>query len=108
MVYLQRDASSEHSKTLRKKAGEYLADLREGAELTQRELAEALSLDYYTFISQLENGQGRLPPNLIIPFAEVVGADPKDVAWEIVKFYDPHLYQALTYEGSPVPREAAG
>ena len=62
MVHTAYDASSEQSKRLRKVAGKYLAQLRKDADLTQRLLADAVGLDYYTFISQLECGAGRVPP----------------------------------------------
>src|SRR4051812_5576106 len=49
------------SKRLRKQAGVWLKDLRAKAGLSQIELAAQLGFKYYTFISQVENGFGRVP-----------------------------------------------
>jgi transcriptional regulator with XRE-family HTH domain len=96
-MYAQKDASSAEARDLRKRGGRWLKDLRTQAGLTQRELAVALDLQYYTFISQLESGVGRVPPNLIIPYAKAVGANPREFALQMVRYYDPFLFQALTY-----------
>ena len=40
--------------------GVWLRSLREERGLSQRQLANQLSLDYYTFISQLETGRGKI------------------------------------------------
>lgn len=95
MVHTTYDASSAQSKRLRRAAGRYLAKLRKDADLTQRKLADAVELDYYTFISQLECGAGRVPPHLYIPFADALGVDRKEFGKEMVKFYDPFTFQIL-------------
>ena len=43
---------------LRQDAGRWLKELRESKRLTQRDLALGVGAEYYTFISQLENGRG--------------------------------------------------
>jgi ribosome-binding protein aMBF1 (putative translation factor) len=48
-------------KELRKKAGSWLKAQRRAAGLSQMELANRLGFKYYTFISQIENGFGRVP-----------------------------------------------
>jgi DNA-binding XRE family transcriptional regulator len=47
---------------LRKRAGAYLKGLRNEQKLTQTDLAKRLGLEYYTFISQVETGLVRVPP----------------------------------------------
>ena len=49
------------NKALRRQAGQWLKMLRENAGMTQAELAERVGLRYYTFISQVESGLGRVP-----------------------------------------------
>lgn len=49
------------AKELRRRAGAWLKELRARAGLSQIQLAERLGLKYYTFVSQVENGFGRVP-----------------------------------------------
>jgi len=95
MVHTAYDASSEQSKRLRKAAGRYLAQLRKDADLTQRKLADAVGLDYYTFISQLECGPGRDTPHLYEAFAIALGVEPKIFGREMVKYYEPFTFKIL-------------
>lgn len=44
---------------MRREGGRWLRELREKAGLSQRELALLVHTDYYTFVSQLENGRGQ-------------------------------------------------
>ena len=46
---------------LRREAGVWLKELRERRGMSQRQLASKLGAEYYTFISQLETGRGRIP-----------------------------------------------
>ena len=52
---------------LRRDGGRWLKDQRERVGLSQRQLAELVGAEYYTFISQLETGRGRIPPIAISP-----------------------------------------
>ena len=58
-------------------------------------LADLVGLDYYTFISQLECGQGRLPPHLYAKYAAALGIDRQTFGREVIKFYDPWTYSTL-------------
>ena len=95
MVHTTYDASSAQSKRLRLAAGRYLAGLRKNADLTQRALADLVGLDYYTFVSQLECGAGRVPPHLYGKFADAFKVDRKKFGKEMVKYYDPFTFQIL-------------
>ena len=81
----------------RKKAGKYLKKLREKAnpKLTQRRLSTILGIGYYTFISQIEAGASRLPPDKVILWAEACNANVSDVGKTLLKYYDPYMYQAI-------------
>jgi transcriptional regulator with XRE-family HTH domain len=96
--------SKEASKKLRKQGGTYLKKLRNSAGLTQRELAEASGFKYYTFISQIENGYGRIPPNLYKDYAKAVGVNLAVFAENMLKFYDPYTYKCLF---GPAPKKKA-
>jgi len=80
---------------LRQAAGSWLRESREAAGISQRELAKILDLDYYTFISQLENGRGRIPPNRYRDWAKALKLDEKLFAKRLLSYYDPVTYEIL-------------
>ena len=75
--------------------GLWLKELREQAHLSQRELAEKLSLDYYTFISQLENGRGRIPVHRYAEWAEAQEQDKRMFVKALLSYYEPTTYKIL-------------
>ena len=79
----------------RKQAGNWLKELRGRAGLSQIELAQALGLKYYTFISQVENGFGRVPTESMEAWARALGVDPSSFARELLSYYDPELHRLL-------------
>jgi len=80
---------------LRRHGGRWLKEQREHAGLSQRELAERVGADYYTFISQLETGRGRIPPDRYLVWAQALGMDARDFVRELMRFYDPVTYGIL-------------
>lgn len=80
---------------LRREAGRWLKELREKRNLTQRQLAELVGIDYYTFVSQLEVGRGRIPPDRYEVWAKAVGVDPVFFVKNLLRFYDPETYRLL-------------
>ena len=83
---------------LRMKAGKWLKQMREARGLSQREMASVLDLEYYTFISQLENGRGRIPKNRYRDWADTLGVDHKYFVKMLLSFYCPETYQVLFSE----------
>ena len=63
------------AKQLRKQAGTWLKELRAEAGLSQVDLAQRLGLKYYTFISQVENGFGRVPTESMEGWAAALGVN---------------------------------
>ncbi len=49
---------------LRREGGRWLKEKREQANLSQRQLAAKVGAEYYTLISQLETGRGRVASDL--------------------------------------------
>ncbi|MDB5473443.1 MAG: transcriptional regulator, family [Devosia sp.] len=88
-------AAGEQANPLRLDAGAWLKHLREDAELSQRDLANRLALDYYTFISQLENGRGKIPSNRYREWATALQVDEKVFVKKMLMYYDPHSYEVL-------------
>lgn len=83
------------AKRLRREAGEWLRGLRQKADLSQLDLAVRLGLKYYTFVSQVENGVGRVPSDLMEPWARAVGSSPAQFAKRLLRYYDPETYRLV-------------
>mgnify|MGYP006130770803 FL=1 len=97
MAHQTYSSSTKEARILRAYAGDHVKQLRIEAGMTQRDLAEKLDLKHYTFISQLECGQGRLPPNLTVKTAQALGQDVSEFALKMLSFYDPHTHTAITF-----------
>ena len=80
---------------LRVQAGAWLRELREGRGLSQRELAQKVGAEYYTFISQLEHGRGRIPPDRYLVWADALGVDPREFVRGLMSYYDPVTYDIV-------------
>ena len=80
---------------LRRSAGHWLKELRERRGLSQRQLANLVGAEYYTFISQLETGRGRIPPDRYLDWAKALEVNPRDFVHELLKYYDPVTYSIL-------------
>jgi transcriptional regulator with XRE-family HTH domain len=80
---------------LRQQAGRWLRELREARGLSQRGLADQIGADYYTFISQIEAGRGRIPPDRYAVWASALGVDPKIFVQTLMRYYDPVTYEIV-------------
>ena len=92
---MQIAKAESETKVLRKRAGTWLKELRGRAGLSQIELARILGFKYYTFISQVENGFGRVPTESLEAWARALNVDPSEFARELLTYYDPELYRLL-------------
>jgi DNA-binding XRE family transcriptional regulator len=88
-------ANGADAKERRKRAGTWLKDLRQRAGLSQIELADRLGFKYYTFVSQIENGFGRVPTESMEAWAKNLGADPAKFTRELLSYYEPELHRLL-------------
>lgn len=82
-------------KALRCEAGLWLKKLREKRGLSQRQLATQVGIDYYTFISQLETGRGRIPPDRYEAWAKALGIDAYELVYNLMQYYDPISFKIL-------------
>jgi ribosome-binding protein aMBF1 (putative translation factor) len=80
---------------LRRAAGHWLKKLRETRGLSQRDLAAKVGIDYFTFISQLESGRGRIPPDRYRVWAQALGVEVREFVIHLMQFYDPVTYRVL-------------
>ena len=92
---MQFAKADSQAKQLRKQAGAWLKDMRGRAGLSQVELAQQLGLKYYTFISQVENGFGRVPTDSMEAWARALGLDPSTFARKLLAYYEPELHRLL-------------
>lgn len=90
-----KKATPEEAKEQRSALGLWLKELRESQNLSQRELADRLSLDYYTFISQLENGRGRIPVHRYGEWAQALDMDKRQFVRRLLSYYEPTTYEIL-------------
>lgn len=88
-------AKAAQIKQLRRQAGRWLKEARELAGLTQAELAEQVGLRYYTFVSQVESGLGRVPIEAQGAWAQALGLDAQAFARALLRWYEPELYRLL-------------
>lgn len=79
----------------RRDGGKWLRELREKAGLSQRGLAQLIDTEYYTFVSQLENGRGRIPPDKYIVWSKALNVEPKTFVKNLMRYYDPVTYEIL-------------
>ncbi len=100
-MYAHPQQSAGHDvQKLRREAGKWLKEQRERSGLTQRQLAESVGVEYYTFISQLEVGRGRIPPDRYERWATALHIRPADFVKQLMRFYDPETYRLLFGEAS--------
>ena len=85
-------------RALRQQAGRWLRQLRENQGLSQRALADMVGVEYYSFISQLETGRGRVPPERYAIWARALGLESAEFVKGLMRFYDPITYDIL-FEG---------
>lgn len=91
---------TQDTKELRRIGGRWLKERRESAGLSQRQLAEILGVEYYTFISQIETGHGRIPPDRYETWANAIGLSLSDFVREILRYYDPVTFAILFGDAS--------
>ena len=92
---MQLAKNAPDTKKMRREAGSWLKELRGRAGLSQIELAEILGLKYYTFVSQVENGFGRVPTETIEAWGRALGQEPPAFAKKLLSYYDPEMYRLL-------------
>ncbi len=95
-MYLQAQSlSEEETRELRRAGGAWLKSLREAKGLSQRGLAALVEVEYYTFISQLERGGGRVPPDRYELWASALDVEPRVFVKRLMRFYDPVTHRIL-------------
>jgi transcriptional regulator with XRE-family HTH domain len=92
---MQFARTAPEAKELRREAGNWLKEHRKAAGLSQMDLAQSLGLKYYTFVSQVENGFGRVPTESMEAWARALDVNPAQFARKLLSYYDPELNRLL-------------
>ncbi|MDO9427207.1 MAG: helix-turn-helix transcriptional regulator [Methylobacterium sp.] len=87
--------NTDYVRSLRKEAGQELKALREAQGLSQSDIARILNLQQFTFISQLETGRARVPPDQYLVWAKALNIDPKTFVQMLMRYYDPVTHKIL-------------
>lgn len=87
--------SSTRKERNRDNLGTQLKDARQKEGYTQKALAEALGVEYYTMVSQMELGYISIPPALWVPIAQTLKMDVSTWVLTCLQEYQPELFQAL-------------
>lgn len=94
-MYTNPQRRSAAVQELRREGGRWLKEQRERAGLSQRQLADLVGTEYYTFISQLETGRGRIPPDRYLVWAKALNIEPREFVRKVMYFYDPVTHEIL-------------
>ena len=94
-MYSNHQKLTSDAHELRREGGRWLKELRERRGLSQRALASLVGAEYYTFISQLESGRGRIPPDRYHAWAEALGINAREMVQTLLQFYDPVTHETL-------------
>ena len=92
---------------LRRECGSWLKEKREAAGLSQRDIAARVGIEYYTFISQIEAGRGRVPPERYEAYALGLGVDPREFTMTMLRYNEPIVYDLLFKDQAPQQKAVA-
>lgn len=92
---LQQVLSRDDTVALRREGGAWLKEKREAAGLSQRELAAKVGIEYYTFISQIEAGRGRVPAERFEAYASALKVSPRDFTMTMLRYNEPIVFRLL-------------
>lgn len=83
------------TRQMRRDAGRWLSAQREKAGVTQAQVADHVGYRYYTFVSQVEGGHGRVPSEHFELWAKAIGVPPQAFARKLLGFYEPEIHRLL-------------
>ncbi len=87
--------SSERKQRNQKTLGSALKDARVEAGFTQKALADALGIEYYTMISQMELGYISIPPSLWSPIADKLKLPRAKWVLQCLREVQPEVFVAM-------------
>ena len=104
---LQQVLSRDDTVALRREGGAWLKEKREAVGLSQRELAARVGIEYYTFISQIEAGRGRVPAERYEAYSAALRVSPREFTMTMLRYNDPIIFRLLEEPKEEVEAKAA-
>lgn len=101
--HVQQTYNKDELAALRREAGQWLKDRREALGMSQRELATKVGIEYYTFISQIEAGRGRVPAERYEAYALALDIEPREFTKTMLRYNDTVVYNLLFGPESQAP-----
>lgn len=99
---IQQAQNKDEAAALRREAGLWLKEKREALGMSQRELAVKVGIEYYTFISQIEAGRGRVPADRYEAYAAALNVPPREFTLTMLSYNEPAIYRLLQMEDKAV------
>ncbi|MFN3933257.1 MAG: helix-turn-helix domain-containing protein [Parvibaculum sp.] len=79
--------------------GGWLKERREAVRLTQKQIADALGIGYYTFVSAMEAGRSRVPQEKYEQYARLLKVPAADLAKRVLRAEDPNAFRIIFGRG---------
>jgi len=89
---------------LRHRAGQWLRVLRQERGLSQRQLARKVGAENHTFVSEVELGRVRIPPDHYRMWAVALGVDRRQFVRTLMSYYEPLMHVIVFGRGSVIDR----
>lgn len=91
--------SQEEITEMRREAGRWLKTLREARSYSQKQLQQIIAPDLRTkYVSLIEHGRQIVTPEYIEAWAKALGVEPEYIARNLLRFYNPLVYQFIFNE----------
>lgn len=92
---LEADVRPSSVRELRAAWGREMRARRQAAGLSTRDLAEKMDLRSPTLLSAVEAGRGRLPDGKLLLWARALGVEPRLVAANYLRAFEPGIHDIL-------------
>ncbi|MFN3326683.1 MAG: helix-turn-helix domain-containing protein [Bryobacteraceae bacterium] len=79
--------------------GGWLKDRRLAAGLTQKQVADAMGIEYYTFVAAMEAGRARVPQEKYERYARLLKVPAVDLAKRVLRAEDPNAFRIIFGRG---------
>lgn len=75
--------------------GGWLKERREAVRLTQKQIADAMGIEYYTFVAAMEAGRARVPQDKYELYAKLLKVPALDLVKRVLRAEDPYAFKII-------------